>query len=64
MFDANHAPVTTFTLFSESGVNYADANGPPSTTVPEPSAFALMALGVVGLAAVGFHRRASRDQNG
>ena len=64
MFDADHAPVTTFTLFSESGVNYADANGPPSTTVPEPSAFALMALGVVGLAAVGFHRRASRDQNG
>lgn len=59
MFDAARAPVTTFTLSSESGVNYAD----PTTTVPEPSAFASMLLGVVGMAAVGFHRRTARVSN-
>lgn len=60
LFDAVHAPVTTFTLASESGFNYANANAPPpNTTVPEPRSVALLLLGLVGIAGVRARRRAA-----
>ncbi len=57
LFDAAHAPVTTFNLNSQSGFNYADPSAPVSTTVPEPSSLAFVLLGLACIAGCSVRRR-------
>ena len=53
LFDASHSAVTAFSLTSQSGTNYLNADAPvPNTAVPEPSSVVLLMLGLAAVAAV------------
>ncbi|MEP6835720.1 MAG: PEP-CTERM sorting domain-containing protein [Gemmatimonas sp.] len=54
LFDAAHAPITSFNLTAQSGIDYLNVGAPtpPSTTVPEPDSVALLLLGIAVIGAV------------